>query len=346
MITYQFRLFPTRQQLSLFKKQLEQHRLLYNNCLESKKTAHQEEKKSITCFDLIKSHVSQYKEGCNYSSLQQTVRRLDKAYKSFFRKSGFPRFKSKNAFNTIEYAKHGDGCKFKDNILYLQHIGKIKCKSHRQFSEKIKTLSVTLKNNTLYVNVICEKFYGTFSNNSNSVGIDFGISNTITTSDGESHKTPHFLKNKLKDIARLNRQKVKNPKAKKALAKIYSKLANQRKDFNHKLSKRIIEQYGIICLEDLKVKKIVSFKNVNRRLFDIGINQLMQFISYKAESAGKKVVFVDPAYTSQTCFNCGSKKELSLKDREYICVCGYTEDRDINAAKNIERLGLQSLVNT
>ena len=341
MLTYQFRLYPTKKQAKCLIGQIEQHRMLYNHCLDLKIKSYQETGKSPSCFDLIKSEVTKFKSGCNYSSLQQTIRRLDKSYKAFFSKnSKFPRFKAKGRFRTIEYGKLGDGCKIHPEHIYLQHVGKVYCKFHRNIDCIPKTLSITHRNGRFYVNIIVEiikpinepKF-------DNAVGIDFGIKTTITTSNGDKFVTPKFTKLQEKTVARLNRRKNY-----KALRKVYTKTQNQRKDFNHKLSRKIVTQYDIICLENLKVEDITSFSNINTRIYDIAINQLINFITYKAENAGKYVVMVNPAYTTQTCSQCGAVKPKSLTDRIHSCDCGFTCCRDKNSAINILRLGLESLV--
>lgn len=338
MITYQFRLRPSKSQAGLINSQLETHRSLYNKCLEKKISAYQNGKEKISCFDLIKSEIPILKGLSNYSSLQQTVRRLDKAYKAFFRKnSKFPRFKSADRFNTIQFAKYGDGCKIRGDKVYVQYVGEIRFQQHREIG-KINTVSITRRGNEYYVNVCCELDKPNNCVGNKVIGVDFGIKTTMTTSDGEFVESPYFSKDKHKTIRKLS-----NKKKYAALQKVHKKIANRRKNFNHHLSKRIVSENDVICLEKLEVESICSFKQVNRKLYDIGINQLINFITYKAENAGKLVVMVNPSYTSQMCHSCGSRQVLTLKEREYNCSCGYSENRDINAAKNILRLGLQSL---
>lgn len=334
---YQYRLFPTKKQISLFKAQLEEHRQLYNKCLEYKIEQYKNNKTNISSIDLINKFTKQYRKTSNAASLQQTVRRLDKAYKSFFqRKMGFPRFRAFNRFNTIQYAKHGDGCKLTNN-LYIQNIGSIKINIHRP-PGKIKNLSVTLRQDKMYVNVFCETFNPLNTPKGLAVGIDFGIQNTITLSSGESVKSPSIQKTYQKNLNKALRRKKY-----KVIGKINEKIRNKRKDFNHKLSRKIVNQFDIICLEDLKVKQIQSFSLINYKLADIAINQLKNFIIYKAESAGKHVILVNPAYTTQTCSNCGVVNKKELNERFHECSCGLKTSRDINAALVIKTLGLQSL---
>lgn len=338
MITYQFKLSPTKHQQALINQQIEVHRTLYNKCLAEKIDTYKQTGKSPSRFDQNKSKVKLFKGLSNHSALQKTIHRLDKTYRAFFRKSGFPRFKGIDRFRTIEYGKYGNGCKIRNGKLYLQYIGEIKVKFHRNIDHPIKTLSITKSDGGYFVNIICTTDRIINNSGSNQVGIDFGIQNTITCSDGNTVKTQYFSKNKHKQLARLSRKKNY-----KALAKVHRKIRNKRKDFNHKLSRKIVNSYNVICLENIQVQDIKSYKNINRKLFDIGINQLINYIKYKAESAGKYVVMVNPAYTTQTCNKCGNTQKLKLTERQYNCSCGYSENRDINAAKNILRLGLESL---
>jgi len=148
------------------------------------------------------------------------------------------------------------------------------------------------------------------------------------------------LARRLKSLAKAQRQKKY-----KVSAIIHRKISNIRKDFNHKLSRKLVRGFDILCLEDISVEDwLTNISNINRSIYDVGIGQLVNFIVYKAESAGKQVVFVNPAYTTQTCCNCGKLNPIKITQRTYSCDCGYVADRDINASHNILRLGLQSLL--
>lgn len=347
MITYRYKLSPTKSQLTDFLRQLEVHKTLYNKCLEQRIESYKLTGKSPSRFDQQKTEVPKYKGLSNYSSMQCTVQRLDNSYKEFFKKNNsFPRFKSR--FRTIKYSILSNGCQIKPTGLYLQYLGIVKLKWTRPIPDncKIKTLSVTHKNGTLYVNFMCENLAKVSPKRTIMVGVDFGIKSTVTMSDGVQIQSPQFTKQAAKNIARLQRKKEKSKnkrKIKKALAKAHGKIQNKRADFNHKLSKCIVQTYDIICLEDIKVSELTSqHSNINKRMFDIGISQLKQMITYKAENAGKLVVLVNPAYTTQTCSSCGERHSLALTERKFICKCGLELDRDVNAAKNILRLGLQS----
>lgn len=352
MKVIQVLLHPKKSQIKLLDKQLEEHRSLYNACLELKINKYKENKINLKCFDLIKSEVPKFRRISNCSSMQQTVRRLEKSYQKFFKEfkigGGFPRFKSSNQFKTIEYT-YGDGAKIKNNYLYLQNIGNIKCSWFRTV-ENIICLSITKKNDKFYVNLGVNYGVEAPKVTNKQIGLDFGLKTFITTSDGEKIDSPKFHKKSLKEEAKIHRRihKAKigsklRRKHKKSLQKIKNKIANRRKDFNHKLSRKFINNYDLIVIEDLRLKNLTTkIKNINRTYADVAFGQFRQYLIYKAENAGKVVIKINPAYTSQECI-CGKMVPKTLKERDHVCSCGYIEDRDVLGAKNILRRGLASL---
>lgn len=291
----------------------------------------------------------------NGQVVEQTVRRLDKAFRNFFRrcksgeKPGFPRFK--NRFNSLDFTA-GDGVKVKGKKLYIQHIGDVKIILHRELP-KYSQVTVKYQNGQFFATFIVEAKLKTFEPSDKNLGIDFGLKTFITTSDGEKIDSPKFLKRSLKQLKRLSSKysqqtkgTAKRQKYGRALVKKHCKIANQRADFNHKLANQLIEQNGLIAIENLDIQKLSSgeISNVNRTYNDVSWAQFAQMLTYKAANAGRKIVRVNPANTSKTCHNCGKIHTLSLEDRIISCECGYTEDRDVNAAKNILALGLVNKV--
>ena len=363
MITaYNFRLFPSKTQRKEFLRQLAVHCELYNLCLTERISLYESDGISVKCYDQMKCNVPPLKGKANSASMQQTVRRLDKTYKKFFKdKKGFARFKKR--FRTIQYGKYGDGIKLNVDrgLVYVQMIGNIPCKFHRTIEGKIKNASVTLKQGQMYVNVTVERESVHKLVLERAVGIDFGMKSCVTTSEGKHYETPQFRKSKAKDISRLQRKKLAEPEnskpINKAIAKCYTKVERRRNDYNHKLSRSLVNDYDILCLEDIKVKGMIEGSNkhaVNRRWADLAISDLKSKIIYKAENAGKIVILVEPAYTTQTCSQCGNVAKQELDQRTYQCSkCGMELDRDENAATNIlvngllkynkNSLGLQTL---
>jgi putative transposase len=360
--TVKIQLAPTKSQQTLLLKQLEEHRQLYNNCLSKKIQAWKGSSKNLTGFDLIKSEIPPLKQsGClsNYSSLQQTVRRLEKAYKRFFANGGFPRFKNADRFNTVEFSKRGDGWQIRDNkTVYIQGVGEIRCLSPR-FPGEAKSMSVSRCGSGWFVNIGYE-YAGddadSIPESHREIGIDMGLKTFVAMSDGSIVKSPKELKRSLKEVGKLHRRihkavkgSVQRLKHKRSLKKLHKKIANRRRDFNHKLSRKIVNENRVIVVEKLHVKNIVARnngggkRNINRAYSDVAWGQFRQFLSYKAENAGRILVEVNPAYTTQECSSCGKVEQKDLSDREHQCECGCTLDRDVNAAKNILRRGLASL---
>lgn len=368
----QVKLEPKSSQITLLNSLLEEHRELYNSTLECKKILYEEFDQQLSCFDAIKSVLPEFKKSeklklANYSSAQQTIRRLDKAFNKFFHgirngeNVGYPRFKGKNQFSTIEFGKYGDGCKIKKDQLYIQRIGLIKCLWFSKI-ENIRTLSITKRNDSFYVNFIIEEESPKINPTNNKIGVDFGVKTFITTSNGDKYESPKYLKKSLKRVGKAHRKISKTElkskdreKAKKILNKVQTKISNQRKDFNHKLSRKIINENDIIVIEDININQLkqknsiqnkdqkIKKENINRTYDDMAWGQFTQFLKYKAENAGKILIKV-PAYnTTKECHVCGKLINKTLNERVHKCSCGCIEDRDINAAKVILRRGLASL---
>lgn len=336
---FQYRLFPNKTQAKALYAQLEVHRELYNTCLKTNYDTYQATGQGLNDFGLIKEVVPKFKGRANYSAMQQTVRRLWKAFKAMFRQdNGRPRFKGAGRFRTIEFARLGDGVSIKGNAIYIQHVGRVPFEQHRTCPEAYSA-SVSERAGKFYVNLIVDEFSDAVPRFDRVVGLDFGIANTVTTSDGAVIKSPYFVKAEQKDLARLQRRKHR-----KAIAKREAKIANRRKDFNHKLSRRLVSDYDVICVEDVRVSEFdPPAKEIRKRIRDVAVGQLKAFLVYKAASAGKHVALVEPAYTTQDCSRCFKRVPKELSERVHRCTCGFETDRDVNAALNVKRLGLQSL---
>jgi putative transposase len=354
MKTFKYRLYPTKKQIEFFELQLNAHRFLYNSALEHKILCYKKYNKYITCYDqtLSLKEIRNYDEqfiNCNYSSLQQTLRRLDKAYKAFFSRikkgetPGFPRFKNKNQFNTIQYASIGDGCQIKNNKLYLQNIGEIKVKWHRKIEGKIKTLYVTRKNDKYYVNFFVENVPNILPKTGKQIGIDVGIEHFLVTSDELYIDSPKYLresepilKMRSQRLCRRKKGSERRDKAKKLVAKIHEKIANQRLDFVHKITTMLVKENDVIVIEKLQIQNMVKNKHLAKNISDAGWGMFFQILKYKAENAGKKVIEINSKGTSQICSVCGNVVKKSLSIRIHNCpFCFSIMNRDLNASINI-----------
>jgi putative transposase len=353
---FKYRLYPTRKQSYSLALQLGAHCYLYNQALEERKETYEKTSKGVTYSAQATRLLPKLRREsetvtlCNYSSLQQTLRRLDKAFKAFFRRvkageeePGYPRFKPTTRFNTISYATLGDGCQIKENRLYLQNVGCVKVKWHRPLKGKIKTLSVTRRNRKWYVSFVVECSSEPVPETGKEIGIDVGLKAFITTSDGGQIEPPKYLRKSEKQLAKAQkklsrRQKDSNRRRKAArlVAKKHEHITNQRLDFCHKVAFSLVKAYDGFAVETLNIKGMVKNKHLSKSISDASWGIFLRVLKGKAESAGRWCREVPSNGTSQMCSNCGEIVKKPLAIRTHNCPhCGLILDRDLNAAKNI-----------
>jgi len=288
--------------------------------------------------------------------------RIDLAYKAFFRrvkqghKPGYPRFRGKDRYDSFTYPQFNvDAVQILgSSFINLLKIGQIKIKYDRPAKGKIKTTTVRrTKTDKWFVSFSCEVDPKPLRKNKRSIGIDLGLRSFLTYSDGSKVENPRFFKQEQKELAKAHRKvskakkgSPKRSKAKKILSRINERVTNKRKDFAHKLSRQIVNKFGTIVIEDLNINdmKKDNFKCINRSISDVAWSNFVYMLSYKAVEAGRKLIKVNPAYTTQTCSRCGHRHKLKLSDVWFECsCCNLKLDRDHNAANNILALGVQSL---
>ena len=376
MRTYKFRLYPSAGQEKLLIKQLDLCRELYNAFLEQRILAYKTEKRINYNYQQdqipeLKSSFPEFKD-IHSQVLQDVARRLDRAYDNFYRrigekrngkniKAGFPRFKSKDRYNSITYPQ--SGFRILDNgHIRLSKIGEVRMFMHRPVTGEIKTLSVKrdrVGDWFMTITVDMQKGYSADVRAGNidrpcpdftiPIGIDLGLKAIITTSDGVQVDPPKLLRESEKKLKRaqrnLSRKKKgsgNRTKAKRKVAKIHRKIERQRDDFSHKVSWNLVETHDLIVFENLNIAEMVKNHHLAKSIGDASWDKIVQYTTYKAESAGAVVVLVDPRHTSRECSRCGNiKHDLKLSDRIYHCeVCDLTMDRDLNAAINIRNRGI------
>ena len=359
--SFQFRLNPTHHQSTLLNQTLETCRWVYNETLETRKNAWEQEQKSVSLYDTNKFLTSWKKDKPELSQvysqvLQNVQERVDLAFKGFFRrvklgeKPGYPRFRGYGWYDSFTFKQYG--FTLADNGLLLSKIGALKIIQHRAIEGKIKTL--TIRRNRVgnwYACFSCEVEPTQLPTSEKGVGVDVGLESFATLSTGEKIENPSFFRQDENELAKVQRKLSKAEKGtpewakrRKAVCHIHQRIANRRKDFAHKLSRQWVNAYGIIALERLSGKGMLQNHYLAKSISDAAWNQLSLFTQYKAENAGRECVLVDPRNTSKKCSRCGTLVEKNLSVRVHDCpVCGLKIDRDENAAINILALGLESL---
>lgn len=357
ILSYQYRLYPKEAQIQALNELFEQGRRLYNAALEERREAWRMAGISLN----YSSQAGQLKEirqedpeglgKLNFSACQQILRRMEKAFTAFFRrvkageKPGFPRFKSRSRFRSLEF-RFGDGTSLKADRLRIQGVGEIRVFFHRPILEDAKIKVVVIKRDGLgqWVAVFQLEFPDPQpeAHPGEPVGVDLGVTTLVALSTGELLEAPRYFRKTERKLRRQQRRLSRRKKfsrrwhrARKQVAKTHRRISNQRKDFSHKLSHRLTHEFSLIAVEDLNVNGL-GRSRLAKSVHDASWSQLLSHLSFKAEKAGSKVVAVNPRYTSQICSDCGSLVPKKLSVRVHRCPeCGLTIDRDVNAALNI-----------
>jgi putative transposase len=366
--TQKFRIYPTKSQKRQLLSTLDLCRNLYNGALQERNSFYHLFKKSRSykqqqnTLPEIKSILPEYKN-VHSQVLQDVLKRLDKAFSSFFRRiknneetPGFPRFKGKNRYNSFTFSQ--SGFSIVENKLNLSKIGLIKVKLHTPISENIKTCTITkTPTNKWFVCFSYEVEKQTSISTNNIIGLDLGLTNFITDSNNNIIKPEKFLNKHLEKLAKRSRKFSKNKNKKKneqnrlSVARTHEKVKNCRNDWQHKIANQIIKNNDIIVVEDLNIKGMLEnkenkvIKPKKRNINDVSWGLFVEKLKYKAEYAGKKLIQVDPTNTSKMCSSCNNIKEsLKLEEREYKCDnCYICIVRDYNAAINILIRGMQNV---
>ena len=358
---FKYRLYPHKQQEQALTTMVETHRHLYNRALAERKNTYEHEHRSVT-YQEQSAHLKEdrltnpYLQATNFSSCQATLKRLQRAFENFFRREargskdpGYPRFKGKYRFDTVVFPAYGDGCKLKDGRLYIQHVGTIKVKWHRELQGKIKTVSLKREADGWHVIFSCELPDASVPPSQlPSIGIDLGLKAFLMTSEGEEVKPPKFYRKAQKALRRaqrkLSRRKKgsrRRGKAGRLLKSQHQHIANQRRNFHHQTASSLISRHGMIAHEDLNVAGMAQTR-LAKSTYDVGWSGFLSILHHKAAEAGVQVIAVPPHNTTQMCSACRQIPEIkkTLSDRVHLCpFCGYTADRDVNAAQNILALG-------
>jgi putative transposase len=354
-----FRLYPSQSQRRRLEAVRETCRHFYNALLRQRKDAYEAQGVSITKAQQLRlvkveKDTSPYAFDVHSHILQNVVADLDKAFQAFFRRvkagedPGYPRFKGKDRFAGFGFKEYGNGFKVDGRRLKLSGIGRIAVRWHRPREGTIKTARVYCRAGKWFVSFACEvEKPGPLPKTGESIGVDVGLIRLATLSNGEPKENPRWYRRilrKLRVIQRsVSRKRLGGSNRRKAvrqLQRLLLQVANTRKDFLNKFADELIQRFDRIVLEDLRVADMARGR-LALSILDAGWSSLLSRRTHKAESAGREVILVGPAYTSQSCSGCGALFEhLSLSDRWVECDCGTSLDRDRNAAINILHRGL------
>ena len=361
--TFRYRIYPTPAQERGLQEALDECRWLYNKLLEERKNAYEQTGKGVSLYTQINRIVELKGEReslkrVHSQVLQNVAVRLGLAFEAFFRraksgeKPGYPRFRGTNRYKSFTYPQ--SGFRVEGSRVFLSKIGHIRAVIHRLLEGAVKTTTVRrAPTGKWYVCFSCEVEPEPLPEESaeQQVGIDVGLDSFATFSNGEKVPNPRFFREEEKALAKAQRLLSKAEKGtkergrrRKVVARVHERVADKRRNFAHQASRRVVDDYGFIAVEDLSVNRMNRNRCLAKGIMDAAWSEFARKLSYKAEYAGRELVKIDPAYTSQDCSNgCGYRRPMPLSERVYRCPeCGLELDRDHNAALNILRVGLHS----
>ena len=372
--TYRFRIYPNPSQKELIEKTLGCSRQVYNDFLSMCVESYSADKNySIKKYDLIKL-LPEYKETFPYLkevdsiALQQTVIHLYDAYMNFFRHNAeFPKFKKKKNDYGYTTMNIKNSIRFTWDDIQIPKLGRVKVRLHRCLPESFKftTTSVSRNGKYYYVSLLGEEEYFDYGeyikeklDSNNSIGLDFSLSHLFIDSNGNHLDMPTYYQDSLTKLAKeqrkLSHMKKDSSHYQKQLMRIknlHEHIANQRKDFLHKVSRNLANTYDYVFVENLDLKEMSERRDklkLGISIFDLGYGTFLSYLKYKLEWLNKKLIKVNRYFpSSQLCSCCNyQKSDLTLNQRSWVCpICGFKHDRDYNAAINIKKEGIRMILN-
>jgi putative transposase len=381
---YKFRMRPTAHQHIALAACVEAHRELYNAALAERRDAWAHSKTRVYYTDQA-AQLTEIRAArpdvavWSYSSQQATLRRLNKAFDGFFRrvktgqKPGYPRFKGKGRFDSVEWPKDGDGARWHPDTgrVYLQGIGQVKVSAHRAVAGQVKTIQIRREGRRWMLILSCDEVPANpLPGTGRQAGIDVGIVSFATISDGEHIDNPRWRRAAADKLAaaqhrltRAQRGSKNRRRRRETVAARHRKVANQRKDFHHKQARKLADAYDLLVVEDLAIANMLrrskpvpdpatpgaflsngarAKSGLSRSISDAGWGQFVSILRAKAEDAGRTWIEVDPRHSSDRCEKCGhAAPENRVTQAEFRCqTCGHTAQADEHAARNLLRAGL------
>src|SRR5260221_60054 len=359
---FEYQIIPTKNQVHNVNETLEECRWLYNHLLETRKTTWEQDGKKLSLYGQQEtfSILKEQHPSLNsvYSQVLQNVAvRVDLAFKAFFRrckageKPGFPRFRGADRYDSFTFPQSGFSITHDERVT-LSKIGSVKMVYHRPIKGKVKTCTIRRSSTgKWYVSFSVECEPERLEPVATQVGIDVGLKTFATLSTGEEIANPRFFRKEEKALAKVNRKHSKltkgtpeRKKHRKVIARVHERIAFRRDNFTHQESRQIVDTFGVICVEDLTVNRMMHNHCLAKSIADASWSEFFDKLFAKAEEAGRIAIKVNPAYTSQDCSRCHHRQKMPLSERVYHCPCCLLSiDRDLNAALNIRAVGLHSL---
>jgi len=340
--SYRFRLKPTRVQHNRLREALEHCRELYNAALAERIECYRKTGRGRSFMDQCRALTELRTDPvfANYPAVMQrgTLRQVDHAYKAFFRRGGFPRFKGREWFKSLSWPQ-ADGFRF-DGRFHAKGIGSIRVHQHRQLPSKPVSCRIKREGRHWYLSLVCE-VEGAANDNAEAIGLDLGLSSFAALSDGtlipnprHARKAQKELRRRQRALSRCKRGSKRRSKARQQVAATHAKIRRSRRTFHFQVASDLTRKFGLIAVEDLNIKGLARSR-LARDVNDAAWGGFLQILTDKAESAGCQVVKVDPRGTSQTCPSCGLVEPKKLSERVHSCPCGFKADRDVAAAQVI-----------
>ncbi|MDG7018500.1 MAG: transposase [Nitrososphaerota archaeon] len=359
---FRFRLYPNCEQEERMLRTMEACRRLWNDALAHRKLRWEKFRQSTSYSHqawvlTAERHADPVLAEVYSQAAQDVLRRLDRAFEAFFQgRAKYPRFKKLSSAGSFAYPQAYNGSVKPDVVrrrLFLSKVGNVKAVFHRPLPKDVRMKTCTVvrePDGKWYASLVCEEVVllqdvrtpAMMQQPAGSpVGVDLGLLSLIATSDGTKVEHPKLLRKAEKRLKHLqhslsHKRKGSNnrSRARRRLASQHARVRRQRADFNHKLSTGLVRGHSLIAFEDLRVRNTVRNHTLAKSIHDAGWSQLVRFAEYKGSKAGKPVVRVPAAYSTQECFFCGALNKVPLSVRQSECAsCGRTLDRDVNAAR-------------
>jgi putative transposase len=361
-------MYPTKERQRLLDEHLEECRWLYNRLLEERKTAWEQRQESVRLYDqhallpALKAERPQL-AGVQSQVLQNMAVRIDLAFKAFFRRvrvgetPGYPRFRGQGRYDSFTFPQVPVGCHLDAEARHLRvmNVGLVKIVLHRPLEGTPKTATIQRSSTgKWYVCFSCECAEPTpLPATGQEVGLDVGLKVFAMSTTGviDAIETPRFFRRDERALRgaqrRLSNAEQGTPRRaarRRIVARIHERIAWRRSDFAHQHSRRLVDQFDLIAVEDLAVNRMIHNHCLAKSIADAAWTQFAACLAHKAAWAGRRFLAVKPAYTSQDCSRYGHRQTLSLANRVYQCpCCGLVLDRDLNAARNILRLAIDRM---